>query len=166
MCCWRLFRTEKGLKIHCSKKGCSNVLKNRAAPGKRTGETSNSIRPEDNHSPESQLRSPHWSPPKQRIKFPSSKEEKWQELDKALGQGLRKMMKKESSITSIIEFIYQTSLGKFGPRSSAQASRNHQEGRENVQLSGRKRKYFDVAGSWLWKLVGVVEQRKCCEEII
>ena len=42
------------------------------------------------------------------IKFPSSKEkEKWQELDKALGQGLRKMMKKDSSITSVTEFIYQ-----------------------------------------------------------
>ena len=54
---------------------------------------------------------------KQRIKFPSSKEkEKWQELNKALGQGLRKMMKKDSSITSVTEFIYQTSLVKFGPR--------------------------------------------------
>ena len=46
------FRMEKGLKIHCSKKGCSYEPKNRAAPDMRTGKTSNSTRPEDNHSPE------------------------------------------------------------------------------------------------------------------
>ena len=85
----------------------------------RTDKTSNSTRPEDNHSPECDSASapPKWSPPKQRIKFPSSKEkEKWQELDNALGQGLRKMVKKDSSITSVTEFIYQTSLVKFDPR--------------------------------------------------
>ena len=41
-------------------------------------------------------------------------------------------------------------------RSSSQVSRNHQEGRENLRFSGRKRKYFDVAGRRLMKVKRMV----------
>ena len=105
--CRGLFKMEKGLKIHCSKKGCPNAPKQHAVYPKQTGKTSNSTRPEDNHSPKcDSALVPQWSHPKHRIKFSSNKEKKmWQELDKVLGQGLRKMMKNESSIKIFTEFI-------------------------------------------------------------
>ena len=85
-------------------------------------------------------------PPKCSRSAPASNKEMWQELDKALGQGLKK---KESSIKVFTDFICQTSLETFGPRLIKRAETVKKA--EDQRLSEKKRKCFDVIGRRLTK---------------
>ena len=92
--------------------------------------------------------SPGSSPPTPRIKFPSSiRKTAWNELDRALGQGLRRLMKKESSMKMFTDCIHNISLVKFGqiPTKRPEEATNYQSKRQR-EIQQLRRKYFVCDG--------------------
>ena len=96
--------------------GCIPVSEQHTAASEQTDKTSSVTRQDANYSlVHASSSSPGFSPPIPRIKFPSSiGKTAWNELDRALGQGLRRLMKKESSMKMFTDCIYNICLEKFG----------------------------------------------------
>ena len=147
--CGKVCVSSKGLKIHQTRMGC--LEKQHPVAQEPTHKTPNDTGPEANHSPVLVRVSLMASDPvRQRIKFPPSKDmQVWQELDGTLVKGLKKVMKKESTMKTFSDFIYASCLEKFGSVES-RCPTKPKESRRQLEL--RKLKIEKKALRSQWKI--------------
>ena len=160
--CGRAFQTERGMKIHRTKMGCSARQANCSAPAARkSGEAPALVANQSGghvttRLPRQEQLLEETTETVQPIKWPKMKEyEKWQELDQLAGDRLEILLGGLARrATAFSEKLYEACLECFGPATTVAATpvqrHNHRQIRKKLlrqQLRSLQRKRADCSPS-------------------